>query len=67
MNGRLFLATSGTAALASACIDGIRERSSSAIDILVNTCRGFEDHVSPFALLSLSGVLGIASDELSEG
>lgn len=28
---------------------------------------GFEDHVSPFALLSLSGVLGVAYDELSEG
>ena len=28
---------------------------------------GFEDHVSPFPLLSLSGVLGVAYDELSEG
>ena len=28
---------------------------------------GFEDHVSPFALLSLEGVLGVAYDELSEG
>ena len=27
---------------------------------------GFEDHVSPFALLSLSGVLDVAYDELSE-
>jgi glyoxylase-like metal-dependent hydrolase (beta-lactamase superfamily II) len=26
---------------------------------------GFEDHVSPFALLSLNGVLGVAYDELS--
>ena len=28
---------------------------------------GFEDHVSPFPLLSLTGVLGVAYDELSEG
>ena len=28
---------------------------------------GFEDYVSPFPLLSLSGVLGVAYDELSEG
>lgn len=28
---------------------------------------GFEDHVSPFPLLSLSGVLGVAYDELGEG
>ena len=28
---------------------------------------GFEDHVSPFPLLSLSGVLGVAYDELSAG
>ena len=28
---------------------------------------GFEDHVSPFALLSLEGVLGVAYDELGEG
>ena len=28
---------------------------------------GFEDHVSPFPLLSLSGVLGVAYDELSDG
>ena len=28
---------------------------------------GFEDHVSPFPLLSLSGVLGVAFDELSAG
>jgi len=27
---------------------------------------GFEDHVSPFPLLSLSGVLGVAYDELSK-
>ena len=26
---------------------------------------GFDDYVSPFALLSLSGVLGVAYDELS--
>lgn len=28
---------------------------------------GFEDHVSPFGLPSLSGVLGVACGELSEG
>ena len=28
---------------------------------------GFGDHVSPFPLLSLSGVLGVAYDELTEG
>ena len=28
---------------------------------------GFDDYLSPFALLSLSGVLGVAYDELSEG
>ena len=31
------------------------------------TLPGFEDHVSPFPLLSLTGVLGVAYDELSEG
>ena len=28
---------------------------------------GFDDYISPFALLSLSGVLGVAYDELSDG
>lgn len=28
---------------------------------------GLEDHSAPFPLLSLSGVLGVAYDELSEG
>ena len=28
---------------------------------------GFDDYVSPFPLLSLTGVLGVAYDELSDG
>ena len=31
------------------------------------TLPGFEDHVSPFPLLSLTGVLGVAYDELDAG
>ena len=34
--------------------------------IATTSLPGFDDHLSPFPLLSLSGVLGVAYDELSE-
>ena len=54
----ILIIDSQNAAAAAACIDGITGTES---------LPGFEDHVSPFALLSLSGVLGVAYDELGEG